>query len=212
MYSATRLKHSCALVILCTAACLCIASAIAQETPPESAAKETTTAIQTAPVVVDGNTLFLVRGVSAYPAERRAQDIANRIKAAAANHAYLQQSLRLEDAPMGSRILADKQLIMTVSDADAQIEGVQRQAVAQAYLVRIGEAIDEFRHDRSPKTLARRSAFAIVATLAVVIFLWGGRRLYKKTRSALERRYREKIHGIHIQSLHVLRAEDLWRL
>lgn len=212
MYSATRLKYCCAFVILCTAAGLSVAIAFAQEAPPESAAEESTTAIQTVPVVVDGNPLFLVRGVSAYPAERRAQDIADRIIMVAANHAYSSQSLRLEDAPIGTRILADKRLIMTVSDSDARIEGVHRQVLAQAYLSRIGEAIADFRYDRSPKTLARRSVFVIVATLAVGLFLWGGHRVFKKSRSALERRYREKIPGIHIQSFDILRSEHLWRL
>ena len=212
MYSATRLRRCWASVILCTAAALSIASAIGQEPPAESTAEETASAIPTAPVVVDGHTLFLVRGVSAYPAERRAQDIANRIKAVAANHTYSPQSIRVEDAPIGTRILADKQLIMTVSDSDAQVEGVHRQVVAQAYLLRIAEAVDEFRHDRSPKTLTKRSGIAIAAMLAVVIFLWGWRLVFRKSRSALERRYREKIHGVHIQSFHILRAEHLWRL
>lgn len=210
--SITRLKYCCTLVILLTVAGLSIPSATGQEPPPESAADEATTGVQTAPVIVDGNALFLVRGVSAYPAERRAQDIANRIRAVAANHAYSSLSLRLEDVPIGTRILADHYYIMTVSDSDAQIESVHRQVVAQAYLSRIGEAVAEFRYDRSPKALARRSVFVVLATLTLVIFLWSGHRVFKKSRSALERRYREKIRGIHIQSFDILRAEQLWRL
>jgi len=212
MHFATQLKYWCAFVILCTATGQSIARSIVQEEPPESAAEETTPAPPTAAVVVDGNTLFLVRGLSAYPAERRAQDIADRIKTVAANHGYSPQSLRVEDAPFGTRIFADKQIIMTVSDSDARIEGVHRQVVAQAYLSRIREAIIEYRHDRSAGALARRSLFVSVATLGLVIFLWVGHAVFKKSRSALERRYRKRIHGVHIQSFHILRAEHLWRL
>ena len=39
----------------------------------------------TAPVVVDGVTLFRVRGLSAYPADERASVIADRVRAAAAD-------------------------------------------------------------------------------------------------------------------------------
>lgn len=206
------LKRCCAFLILCTATGLSLASPVGQEQSPDSPAEENQPAVQTAPVIVDGHTLFLVRGLSAYPAEKRAQDIANRIRAVAADHAYSPQSLRLEDAPVGTRILAGTQLIMTVSDSDARMEGVHRQMVAQAYLSRIGEAIIEFRHDRSPRTLAQRSMFATVATLGLLIFLWVGQRIFRKGRSALEKRYRERIHGLHIQSFNILRAEHMWRL
>lgn len=212
MYSATRLKHYCAFVILCTATGLSLASPIGQEQPPDSPVEEAAPAVQTAPVVVDGYTLFSIRGLSAYPAEKRAQDIANRIKAVAANHAYSPQSLRSENVQIGTRILANNQFIMNISDSDARMEGVNRQVVAQAYISRIGEAIIEFRNDRLPETLARRSVLAVSATLALLIFLWSGHRLFKKSRSALERRYRGKIHGLHIQSFHILRAEHMWRL
>ncbi len=144
MYSTTYLKRHCARVILCLTASLTFASAIAQEPPSAPVAQETTTAVQTAPVVIDGTTLFVLRGVSAYPAEKRAQDTADRIQALAANRAYSPQSLRLEDTQIGTDLLADKQLIMTVLDSDARIEGAHRRVVAQAYLSRIGEAILDF--------------------------------------------------------------------
>ena len=40
-----------------------------------------------ATVIVDGQPLFVVRGVSAYPAVRRANEIADRIRSVAANKA-----------------------------------------------------------------------------------------------------------------------------
>jgi hypothetical protein len=55
-----------------------------------------------APVVVDGVTLFHVTGVSAFPAEKRAQAIADRIRTVAANRAYAPQALRSKDEPTGT--------------------------------------------------------------------------------------------------------------
>ena len=56
--------------------------AVAQEASPQPASApppgETTIEIQTAPVKLDGKTLFTVRGLSAYPAEKRAELIADR--------------------------------------------------------------------------------------------------------------------------------------
>ncbi len=77
-----------------------MANAAAQEPPSVPSAEEPATAIQTAPVVVDGMTLFPVRGVSAYPAEKRAQEIADRIRTVAENPAYSPQWLQSREAPL----------------------------------------------------------------------------------------------------------------
>src|SRR5205807_1974062 len=50
-------------------------------------------------VVIDGKTLFSIRGVTAYPADRRARDIAGRIRALAANPDIHAGSLTLEERP-----------------------------------------------------------------------------------------------------------------
>src|SRR3982751_5389938 len=50
-------------------------------------------------VVIDGETLFSVHGVTAYPADRRAGDIAARIRALAANADIHAGSLTVEEHP-----------------------------------------------------------------------------------------------------------------
>ncbi|MEJ2009457.1 MAG: hypothetical protein P8Z30_15100 [Acidobacteriota bacterium] len=84
MFSVTakRLKHHCMVPLLISMLFgAAVACAGAQEQEPTTTAsapaiQEEVTGFQTAPVVVDGTTLFYVRGVSAYPARKRAQDIA----------------------------------------------------------------------------------------------------------------------------------------
>jgi len=215
MFSAKDFRRHCALLGLCAAVSLTAARAAAQSPSSgasDPAAEEAATAHQTAPVVVDGVTLFRVTGVSAYPAEKRAQAIADNIRAVAANRAYALQALRLEEEPIGTRILAGSQLIMIVIDADARLEGVRRPVLAQACLSRIGEAVTDFRRDREPKLLIRHGLYAIAATLALIFGLWVAHRVVRRGRSALERRYKEKIHGVQIQSFHLIQAEHLWLL
>jgi len=215
MFSAKDFRRHCVLLGLCAAVGLTAARAAAQSpssTTSDPVAEEAATAHQTAPVVVDGVTLFRVTGVSAYPAEKRAQAIADHIRAVAANRAYAPQALRLEEEPIGTRILAGSQLIMIVIDADARLEGVRRPVLAQACLSRIGEAVTDFRRDREPKLLIRHGLYAIAATLALIFGLWVAHRVVRRSRSALERHYKEKIHGVQIQSLHLIKAEHLWRV
>ena len=200
---------------LCLVVSLAAVGAAAQS--PSSAnsgpaAEEAATAIQTAPVVVDGETLFQVTGVQAYPAEKRAQAIADRIRAVAANRTVAPESLRLQDETFGTRIMAGAQTIMVVFDADPAYAGVSRQYLAQAALKRIKEAIIDYRRDREPKLLIRNGLFTFAATLALIVGLWVAHRVVRRCRAVLERRYKEKIHGVQIQSFRLIEAERLWRM
>ena len=155
---------------------------------------------------------FSVTGVQAYPAEKRAQAIADRIRAVAANRTVAPESLGLKDESFGTRIMAGAQTIMVVFDADPAYAGVSREYLAQAALKRIKEAIIDYRHDREPKVLIRNGLFTFAATLALILGLWVARVVVRKSRSALERRYKEKVHGIQIQSFRLIEAERLWRV
>ncbi|MGB6631363.1 MAG: mechanosensitive ion channel domain-containing protein [Terriglobales bacterium] len=215
MFSPNGLKRRWILLGLCTALSLTVVRAVAQSpssTPSDVIVEEATTAPQTAPVVFDGVTLFHVTGVSAFPAEKRAEAIADRIQAVAADRAYAPEVLRLKDEPIGTRILAGSESIMLVTDADASLESVSRPLLAQTCLIRIGEAVTEFRREREPNLLIRHGVYALAATLALIFCLWVTRRIVRRVRSVLERRYKAKIHGVQIASFHLIHAEQVWRL
>ena len=188
------------------------ASAEGQSSAPEQeTGEEAALGSATAPVIVDGVTLFRVTGISAFPPEKRAAAIADRIRTAAANRANGTSSLTLQEVPLGTQIVAGDQPIMIVIDEDARLEHVGRPVLAQAFIVRIGEAMLEFRRDRDPTLLLRRGIYALLALLALLIGLWIGHRMVRRIRTGLEQRYKEKIHGVQIQSLHLIHAEHVWR-
>src|SRR5262245_8599968 len=165
-----------------------------------------------APVVVDGITLFSVRGVSAFPAERRAEETSGQIVAAAANPDVSRDSLRLSETPNSTAIFAGDQRIITIVDADAVLEGVNRKVLAQVFLSRIAEAIDAYRRDREPALLARRALVAFGMILAFLSAVFWGRRAVRRMDSTLEARWRNRLRGLRIQSFHIIRPEQQWRL
>jgi small-conductance mechanosensitive channel len=165
----------------------------------------------TAPVVVDGVPLFRVRGISVYPAERRAAAIAERIATLAADRSIPVESLAVRETPLASTIVARGQQLVSVVDADAQVEGVGRQVLAEAYRGEIAKAIQRFRHDREPPVLWRNVAKAAVATLIFVLAIWLGLRLLRWTRGTLDQRYRSRIHNVQFQTIEIVRAERLWQ-
>ena len=165
-----------------------------------------------AAVVVDGVALFKVRGVSAFPADKRAQVIAERIAEVAADPTLGRESLRIDSLPDMSVVMAGNRLVMAVSEADGRLEGVDRQMLARGVMLRIGEAIDAWRHDRAPETLQRNALFAIGATVVLLLALWGAARLFRALRAVLDRRLHQRLHDVQIREFRVVRAQQLWAL
>lgn len=165
----------------------------------------------TAPVVVDGSTLFQVRGTSALPADKRARAIAQRVVEVAANPDFKTQALRIDAAaPNVVRIMAGDTQLMAVFDADARLEGLDAHTLAVTYVTRIGEAIDTWRQERVPAVLLRRGLIAAGATLGLVVLLWGGARAVRWVRAMGQRRLATRVHDVTVFGFRVVAAQQLW--
>lgn len=184
----------------------------AGEEAPHSALPglETTAEMPAAPVIVDGVTLFRIRGIEGFPAERRAREIAARVEELAADPLISRDSLRIAEMPGYSLIVADKKPVLSLLDVDARLHGIERPALAAAYQIRVGEAIEAWRHDRDPAVLKRRALHALGATLLFLLALWAGQRVYRRLRTILETRLRSKIRAIKFKTFEILRGEQLW--
>jgi len=165
-----------------------------------------------ATVIVDGQPLFVVRGVSAYPAVRRAGEIADRIRSVAANKAIATSSMTLEDQSGATWILAGGSRIMAVTDEDASLESANRRLMAQVFSAKIAEAIDAYRKDREPAVLLRHGLFAFGATLVLLGAIYLVVRIGRRLQEGLARKYRGRIHDLAILSFPIVKAEHVWQL
>jgi len=176
---------------------------------PEYAGEE----VSLAPVVVDGVELFRVRGVSAFPAEKRAARIAARIRAISADYSLSSEQLTVTEFEQSSRVMLGSQMIVSIFDADAQIEQMGqlgRRSLAVIYADRIGEAINAYRHDRTRKYLLRHSSYAAAATIALGLFLWLIRSVARRISRALDQRVKATLQELETQSKRVVNANDVW--
>jgi len=164
-----------------------------------------------APVVVDGEVLFSVRGVTAHPAELRAKQIADRIRVAAANPNIAPQSLTLEDHGYSTWILAGGQRLMALLDEDAAIEEAARAPLAELNRARIAQAIEAYRRDRRPQALAWSTAHALGATLLLLVVGYLGRRGLASLGAKLERSYHARLEQLQQRVFGVLKADQMWR-
>src|SRR3954469_10726142 len=165
--------------------------------------------VATAPVTIDGDVLFRVRGTSSFPAAERAASIRQRIVAAAADPAVTLISLSSVDRDGVVRIVAGERLLMTVVDADGAIEDLSRNELGTAHLMRIRQALSDYRAARTPDALERsaiRTAVAtglLVATFGVLLVFW------RWFTGMLRRRVEARIHSVGIQSFEVVREEKI---
>jgi len=165
---------------------------------------------QTAPVVIDGVPLFEVRGVTAYPAERRAEEIAERIRAFANDKAIAPNAVATVELVDRTRLVAGKHEIMSVLEEDARIEGLTRPVLSEVYGRRIAEAVAAYRLDRTPRALMTSAGqtLAAAAFLIALLFLLG--KGFRLLDGLIARRFKARVGDVRIQSFRVLQAEHLW--
>jgi small-conductance mechanosensitive channel len=179
------------------------------QTPAEGQEEEATL-VETALVSVDGQVLFRLRGISSFTAARRADAIAERILTLARNSSFDPATLHLLEGETATRILAGEQMVMSVYDADARIEGVRRQVLAESHLMAIRTAITGFRSARTREALVLAAKRCGAATLIAAILLFVFLKLTAWMNLKIEQRFRERFRGLAIQSLELVRAERIW--
>jgi small-conductance mechanosensitive channel len=182
-----------------------------QETSTAGTSKDADNDVRMAQVVVDGQTLFSVRGVTAHPSQARANQIEDKIQALAANPETDPNSLTLQEQPGATWIMAGNQRIMAVLDEDAAIEEIARGPLAHLYTTRISNAMKEYRENRRPGFLWLHAAYALGATILLLVFVLIGRRIITLLRTLLERRYRERMESFEGRAHHLVKVEQIWR-
>ncbi|NLI46938.1 MAG: mechanosensitive ion channel family protein [Acidobacteria bacterium] len=182
----------CILVVLCVTT-----AAVAAQTPdaqPNAAQQELHEAIATAPVELDGRTLFLLRGISAFPAEERASVVSARIETAARDKKFNPQNLAVVEEDSMSVITAGKTRLLSIIDADGDLEGVSRKSLAGVVCNRIRQAIVTYRAERQPEAVWNNVFLALgytgilAAILALLAWLW--RRIMRRLVVRIEDRAR----------------------
>jgi len=202
-----RAALACVLAFACT-----LGTAAAQDEAPSAPAEAVESPVpELADVALDGRTLFQVRGVTAYPAERRAQDIRDRIQAVAADPSIRTDSLRVVETEDRATILAGERLVMNVLDADARIEGVRRHVLAELYRTRIAQAIAAYRSDRNPHTLLTHALYALGATGVFVVLLLALGRAHRWLVEMASRRLSAHFKKVEHGSVRLIQARQLWQ-
>lgn len=115
-----------------------------------------------APVVVDGEDLFLIRGSSVLPATERAENIERRIIQAAEQLGEKAAEVSIEKSELGRVITVNGRMITITTQADADLEQIELEVLAGLHAEAIQAATEGYRSSRSNEARVE-SAFEAVA-------------------------------------------------
>ncbi len=186
------------------------ASAAAEGPGPNYSPETLAEHAELAPVILDGNILFRLRGVTSFPAKARSRLVAERVKAVADDNSFPVSDLTIEDAGDRTRIQAGERLIVAVFDADAAVEQLKSHRVlAELLRARIAEAIERYRLERSRAYLLQQSLKSAIVLSVLAALLLLSRWLFQWLDRALERRLQVRLENLEEKSFRLLSAGDL---
>jgi small-conductance mechanosensitive channel len=161
-------------------------------------------------VELDGVQLFRVAGSASFPSERRALDVRARIVDAARDPGIAAKDIQVVRRDTRIDVTARGKHLVAAVDADAALEGVPVDDVAQMRALRIQEAIARYRADRAPAQLGRAAlTVGIISAIAIVVFLLL-QRAFRFAFRWIEQRYRGRIQAVKVHSFELVRAESIW--
>jgi small-conductance mechanosensitive channel len=181
------------------------------QSPQDAESGTNVSQILVAPVKVDGEIIFYVRGTSSFSAEQRADAICDRIISASRDQSVPIDSVRIIPRAELMRIFAGKHFIINLYEADATKEGIHLSVLAEMVQQKIRSAIEIYRHDRSRPVMIKNSLYAIGALILLLVSLFILLLLLRWLHRLIENRIRSRFESMENKSYHLIQSGQLWK-
>jgi len=167
-----------------------------------------------AAIMIDGRILAEVRGMSAYPAARRAREIEARIEAFAADPKLDPAEIRIEPEKDMISIVGPSGRLLNILEVDVQYTAgdLSPMNYAEAIQVKVREAITAYREDRTPAVIAVRVGYAALLTLFASALFGAGRWAFRRFSRWVTAHVSQQLERVEEKSYNLLQAEQLWRV
>ena len=166
-----------------------------------------------APVIIDGDVLFQVRGSSALPAPERAEEVQDKIIEIAEASDASEVTISFEETEFGTWVLVDGERVSIVTEADAELDQMELSVVSVLHGNAIKQAIEAYRLNRTEQARVSGAIEAAAWTLGFVVFivviLWLHRRIRRRTLRFVKR-YLKDVGNRHCQERFKLRPLQPW--
>lgn len=164
-----------------------------------------------APVTIDGEPLFFVKGILSYPAKLRAKSIEKRIHKIGQNSSITTASIHSVAEADRINILAGDEYIFSIFDADAQVEGASKEIFADFIVSKLQESIKDYRYRRSKPAIISSIIKALVALGLLVAILFVFNFFFKRLNEWFKRRMKSRIDKIENASYKLIQSDQLFQ-
>ena len=208
MISLSSLVGRCIVLATILAASVLPWSSLHAAQPPSQTQAIGLGSVDRAPVIVDGQVLFLLRGISSLPAKERAANVAARITAIAHDQSIPVSALHMIDADGRTNIFAGDRRIVSIVDEDAVAEQMDRRhALAELYMFKIAQAIERYRQERGGEFLRAQGIHAaiVIGVLVALAMRW----LFRWSEYVVERHFQTHLKQLEARSFRLLSVEEL---
>jgi small-conductance mechanosensitive channel len=164
------------------------------------------------PVMLGSQMLFYVRApIKAYGPEERAKAASERVTKLAEDLYLRPESITVSDDVVTTDLVTGDRIIMSLTDLDAQAEGLgrTRQELAKEHAEKLRTGIEKYRRDFGRKSILLGFLYSVIATIFLLAILFLIRRLQTRVDAFITARIAARIHSIRIQSFEILQAERL---
>ncbi len=194
-------------ILFCVALFLLSSIAAAQ---PAADSNMAATLPDGAPVMLDGIELFRVRGVSAYPAARRAAEVEQALRSVARDASIDPESGRVVPADGRLQIIFGNRRVIDLYPADAALEQADLAVLADVFLKRSIEAVTRWRDDRSRQSLMRSTLWLLGIALGAAVLVALLSLMLGRLHRFVERRVRQQLEELERSSRRVFDATQAW--
>lgn len=178
--------------------------AAAQAAEPTPAQATTPAVTSGVPIVLNGRTLFSVRArAGSLTPYEHANLINQRLDDLAHNPFRHRIEISVMDAGEGTDIVADGQMLLSVTDAEAAAHGKPRAQLAQDWAALIRESVNAAKTDYQWQTLLKGALLALLATIVFVGLLAAVNFLYRQLVKRIEAGRNRLVRWFRLQKLPV---------
>lgn len=167
-------------------------------------------AIDGTPVTLAGEELFVIRArVGSFSAAERAQAVTQRIETFANDGAITIESLRVYNQEGSTSIEAGDRLLFTITEADAKAAGKPRSQLAREYTNKLQAVIQQYRQERSSKSILFGVLYTVLATIALFILLKLLGRVFARILTQRAAVGETRLPALRIQNFEILSAAQV---
>ncbi|MFM7169757.1 MAG: mechanosensitive ion channel family protein, partial [Cyanobium sp.] len=177
------------------------------EAAPSLSLEQTENKIDGFPVILDGETILLIRqGIAGFSAEQRAHTVSRRLKRIASDPYLPLEDLTVK-RDMDDNLLVlgiGNEVVFTVTERDAKASRLPQESLAKESFQQIKSALSQYRQDRKPARLIRNGIYSLIASIALVAICFAVIRVTGKLFPATGRMLASRVPGFHMKNVEVI--------